>query len=187
VDGAGQSCANSGSGWKPTPQANPETVLAVGESFGAILLDALGTAWVGSDKYVRAIITRNLTLNGTRFIGTGAVATVRLFDEQISDPQAIVSVKVGTKEESLLMTPESPGQYKLNFGFTTSTAATPADPPHRFTVDAGAENDILVTYSYVDLLGDPHTISIPATWVQIAPFQDDFLIGGPCLIQTLGR
>lgn len=187
VDGLGASCANPGTGWRPVPQADTEGILAVGEAFEAIMLDGLGNAWVGSDKYVRAIITRNLTMNGTRFIGTGARAKVNLIDEQIADPEAMVAVKVGAVEENLLMTPVSPGVYSLTFGFTTSTAATPANPPHNFTVDPATENDIQVSYTYNDLLGAPHTITISATWVEIAPFEDDLLIGGPCFLESVGR
>lgn len=187
IDGLGQSCVGAGAGWRPTPQADSETVLAVGESFEAIFLDQLGNAWLGSNKYVRAIITRNLTLNGTRFIGTGSVAKVQLYDEQITDPEAVVTVKVQTAEEALLMTKVSDGRYSLKFGFTTSNAATPEIPPHKFTVNPSSENDIVVSYTYTDVLDETHTISLQATWVEIAPFEDDLLIGGPCAIQALDR
>ena len=188
VDLFGVSCATNGSGWKPTPQAVTETALATRENFDAIFLDKLGNAWLGSDTAIRAVITRNLTLSGTRFIGQSATVTVSLFDDTILPAQASVKVKVDAKEETLLMTPVSPGQYRLGFGFTFNQGSNPAPAPHLFPVDSKKVSPIEVTYTYSDVLGLPHSITLLASWVEIVPFEDDlWLGGGPCLIRSLGR
>lgn len=189
VDGQGQTCAPNGSGWRPMPQNNSEQFDAYRESFRGIFLDALGNAWLGSDNAIRGVIIRNLTLSQTRYVGTSQRALVRLIDEKITDPSSVVvKVKVEGVEATIPMTQDTPGQFSASFGFTTSAAADPTVGAHLFKVDKTKENAIEAIYEYTDDLNVKHPISLKASWVEIAKFEDDLWIGGgPCFIRTIGN
>lgn len=188
-DAAGDPCTATATGWRPTPQSATETTSATTESFGAIYLDELGNSYLGSNRYIRAIISRNLSMSGTRFIGENARVTLVLLDDTVLPANAKVTVKVDANSRDITMTQTEPGRYVTSFGFTFSGTFNPVDPQNRFPVTSSKASTIDVSYTFVDDANVTHVFSLPtATWVEIAPFQDDlWLGGGPCMIKTLDR
>lgn len=170
------------------PQNLTEQFDAYRENFTALHLDPLGNAWLGSDYAIRGVISRNLTLSQTRYVGTAQRAVLRLIDDKIADPSSVkVSVKVESVEAAIPMTQDSAGEFTGSFGFTTGVS-DPTVGAHLFTVDKTRENKIAVVYEYTDDLSVKHKIELSAVWIEIAAFEDDlWLGGGPCYLRAIGR
>lgn len=187
VDAQGGACTAAGSGWRPAPQSATEVSPQINENFSGIFLDTSGNSWLGSNEQIRAVLTRNLTLSGSRFVNDSARVTVNLLDERAAPEDAEIKVQVGSNIRDFRMTETAPGKYVFSFGFTLNQGADPSVPPYQFPVVATSVENILVTYTYKDEEDVTHTITLAATWVQVVPFKDTFIVGGPCFIDTAGR
>lgn len=190
VDAAAVVCDEVNRGWHPMPQRQSETQQAAaggqgGESVSAVFLDSVGNAWLGSDKSIRGIIARSLSLSGNRFIGVGARAQVFLNDDIQAGQAVSVRVTVGGAAAEIPLVLDEAGNGTIEFGFTYS-ASDPTVAPHRFTVTSSAAGiPITVTYDYTNSLGEPASLVAIASWAEIVEFEDDLWIGGPCFLRSL--
>ncbi len=186
VDLLGVSCAGDGGGWHPVPQNVTEAQLAINENFGSVFLDSAGNAYLGSDTGIRAVIARQLSLSGTRFIGYDKIATVTLEDDTVGVGTVVVDVSVGSTSATIPAIATGVGSFTVDFGFTETEGSDATVSPHNFYIGSTSEDvDITVTYTYTTADGVDRTLDASATWANIVEFTDDAFIGGFCFIGEL--
>jgi hypothetical protein len=188
VSGTPFSCFGPGNGWHPLPQSESDIATngsATNENFGAVLADSSANVWLGSDAGFRSVIARLLTLSGTRFIGVGKTVEIQLTDITVDDGDPVtVNVAVGSETLDIDLT-GSGGQYTGSFGFTFGTEP-PVAPSYLFPVTSTAAG-LPITVTYIYNATPELKLIATASWAEIVPFEDDLLIGGPCIIRTMER
>lgn len=159
-------------------------------STSALLADAAGNLWFGTDRGVRARIVRFLVLDQSRYLGEGARATLLLEDLSFAGnggapDQASVTVTAGGAPKTLQATEQEGDAGKFSFSFGFSLAS---DAPDVFLVTSTADGvPIEVAYDFTGTDGVVRTLTATGSWANVEPFEDDLWLGGPCFLRALGR
>ncbi len=172
-----------------TPDGWVQQTTTQGEAVSVVYVDASGNAWFGTNSSsnvtrVRGLIVRFLGLNSTRYLGANASATVTLEDLRfggepqpngIPNEQATVTATVGGASQDLIAV-ESGDSGR--FGVTFALSSVGAVPGSEGT-------DVQVEYVFFDANQVERSLTASATWANIAKFEDDLFINGPCFLRTL--
>jgi hypothetical protein len=159
----------------------------VTDRIDVVFADPSGNIWFGTDRGARGLLVRLLTLDSSRYLGDGATATASLedlvaFAGNGQEDTATVDATVGNTTKPLTsMEEDDTGQFSFSFTFSTST-----ESDDTFLVSSGTEGvPVVVTYTFLDAVGNQRSLIATASWANIVDFDDDFFINGPCFLRTL--
>lgn len=161
-----------------------------------VLADASGNTWFGTSRGLKGRVFRLLSLDQDTYLGPGATAVVSLEDlltfagngipgEPIPDPAAgetpVPRITITVRTVTQTLTGEELDDTG-RFTFTVPLANIGPLPA------SGEKVPVSVSYTFRDAnLANRTLPPRTAIWANIAPFEDDAWIGGPCFLEALGR